>query len=345
MILLKLAVKTFLYDNYRLNIGGKVRKRLNSMHLNQGPLPGDRDAGASSISGTLLMIALFVVAASVVVYALVSINAPQNLARTSMRILAPNSSTLVVTSMVGDSIPINNINIIVGPDTYNASGIEDTNHNGRWDPGETIFLFGLDLSDQTSVVVTSDATVLMPGTVGGSYDLPTPPSAVTPAAGGTSTWYHPGIHMYTFSDPGFTGPVTSLIAESISFADPAAVAAGYRTNDPAWPTGVAGKAHDFSVKFQGYLYVDDNATYDLSVTATDSTDVIIDGIPIMSNTGEHAPYKMIDSTYLTMGYHRLEIGYENFDDNCALIGDLNIRKEPGGAWEQPGLYYLEGVAT
>lgn len=322
-----------------------MRKRLNRMHIIKGPLPGDRNAGASSISGTLLMIALFVVAASVVVYALVSINAPQNLARTSMRILAPNSSTLVVTSMVGDSIPINNINIVVGPETYNASGIEDMNDNGRWDPGETIFLYGLDLSDQTSVVVTSDATVLMPGTVGGSYDLPTPPCAMTPAAGGTSTWYHPGIHMDTFSGPGFTGLVTSLIAESIRFADPAAVAAGYGTNDPAWPAGVAGKAHDFSVKFQGYLYVDDNATYDLSLTATDSAYVIIDGIPIMSNAGEHAPYKMIDSAYLTMGYHRLEIGYENYADHSALIDDLYLRKQPGGPWEQPGLYYLEGVTT
>ena len=164
------------------------------MHINKGGSSGDRNPGESSFSGTL-MIALFVVAATIVVYALVSINAPQNLARTSMGILAPSLATLVVTSVVGDSIPINNINIIVGPDTYHGSGIEDKDHNGRWDPGE------------------------------------------------------------------------------------------------------------------------------------------------------HAPYKMIDSTYLTMGYHRLEIGYENYDGHSALIGDLHVRKQPGGAWEQPGLYYLEGVTT
>ena len=51
--------------------------------------------------------------------------------------------------MVGESIDIDNINIIVGHNSYNGSGIVDSNDNGLWDPGETIYLYGLDLTKQT----------------------------------------------------------------------------------------------------------------------------------------------------------------------------------------------------
>ncbi len=64
-----------------------------------------------------------------------------------MKIMAFNSSTLGITGMVGDSIKIDNINIIVGSDTSQCvRHRRRRRYIGMWDPGETIFLYGLDLN-------------------------------------------------------------------------------------------------------------------------------------------------------------------------------------------------------
>jgi len=286
------------------------------------------------------MVALTVVLASVVFYLAVSMNVPENLTKLSMRILAFNSSTLSVTSMVGDSIPIDNVNIIVGPSSYNASGIVDSNGNGLWDPGETIFLYGLDLEKQTSVVVATGTQVLMPGTVQWSYN-PTPPDNGN-QSNTTYTSYKPGIRMTAFGETSFTDSVASRVANDISYASPEGVLGGYPTNDHSWPLSDTGRDHDFSVRFEGYIYVDANDTYSFHITASDSISMLIDDTPIINIAGEHAPLVHMADQYMSAGYHKLMIDYVNYD-NLAVIGNFGIKKQPGGSYAPPSLFYLEST--
>jgi hypothetical protein len=298
---------------------------------------GDRDSGVSAISGTLLMVALTVVLASIVFYFILSLSGPQNITKTSMKIMAFNSSTLGVTSMVGDSISIASINIIVGSETYNASGIKDDNDNGLWDQGETIFLYGLDLNRQTSVVVTTDTAVLLPGTVQWSNN----PAPASPGGSGEHnfTSYLPGLRMITYGDPAFVNPVNASVADNITYA---CASSGYWSNDPGWPLSTAGKAHNFSVKFQGCLFVDANETYEIRIIASDSVYISVDGRRLVDVIGDHGAISWSTSTYLAAGYHDLEIGYVNYNSD-AMIGEFAIQEPSEGIWEQPGLFYRESI--
>lgn len=287
------------------------------------------------------MVTLTVVLASVVFYLVVSMNVPENLTKTSMRILAFNSSTLGVTSMVGDPVPIDNVNIIVGPSTYNASGIVDSNDNGLWDPGETIFLYGLDLEKQTSVVVATGTQVLMPGTVQWSYN-PAPPDTGSQSGNNTFTSYKPGIRMTAFGETSFTDSVTSKVACGISYASPDGVLEGYPTNDHSWPLSDTGRDHDFSVRFEGYIYVDENNTYSFHITSSDSISLLIDDTPIISIAGDHAPLIHTTDLYMSAGYHKLMIDYVNYD-NLAVIGGFGIKKQSGGSYAPPSVFYLESI--
>jgi hypothetical protein len=295
----------------------------------------DSDSGVSAISGTLLMVALTVVIASIVFYIVLSVSVPQNFTKTGMKMLAFNSSTLGITSMIGDSIGIENINIIVGSDTYNASGIRDDNNNGFWDPGETIFLYGLDLTRQTCVVVTTGTTVLMPGTVQWSNN-PVPSSQSTPG-GNTFTSYVPGICMTTYSDPSFVSPVSAKIADNITYAS---TASGYMTNDPAWPQSEAGKAHNFSMKFEGKLNIDENETYELYIMATDTVYLAVDGNMIVDVTGSHGASVHHGQIYLAAGFHDLVVGYQNYNSD-AVIGEFYLQKGSNETRISPCLFYLE----
>ena len=283
------------------------------------------------------MVALTVVLASTVFYVVLSVSTPQNFTKTGMKIVAFNSSTLVITSMIGDSIGIENINVIVGSDTYNASGIRDDNSNGFWDPGETIFLYGLDLTRQMSVVVTTGTTVLMPGTVQWSFN-PAPSSPGTPG-GNTFTSYMPGIRMTTYSDPSFVSPVSAKIADNITYAT---AASGYMTNDPAWPQSEAGSAHNFSVKYEGKLNIEDNDTYELYIMATDTVYLSVDGTRVVDVTGSHGASVYHGQIYLTAGYHDLVVGYQNYDSD-AVIGEFYLQKESTETMIPPGLFYLESI--
>jgi hypothetical protein len=280
------------------------------------------------------MVALTVVLASVIFYLVLSVSTPQNFTKIGMKMFAVNSSTLAITSMIGESIGIENINIIVGPETYDASGIVDDNRNGFWDPGETLFLYGLELNRQTSVVVTTGAIVLMPGTV--QWSNPAPPGPGTPD-GNTFTSYVPGIRMTTYSDPSFMSPVSAKVADSITYASSAS---GYTTNDPAWPQSEAGRAHNFSVKFEGKLNIEDNETYELYIMATDSVYLTVDGNVVVDVTGNHGASVYHGRMYLAAGYHDLVVGYRN-DNSDAVIGGFYLQKGPTGTKTPPGLFYLE----
>jgi hypothetical protein len=281
------------------------------------------------------MVALTVVLASVIIYLVLSVSAPQNFTKTGMKMFAVNSTTLGITSMIGDSIDIDNINIIVGSETYNASGIIDDNHNGFWDPGETLFLYGLELNRQTSVVVTTGAIVLMPSTVQWSYN-PAPSSPSTPG-GNTFTSYVPGIRMTTYSDPSFVSPVSAKVADNITYAN---LASGYTTNDPAWPQSEAGRAHNFSVKYEGKLNIEDNDTYELYIMATDSVYLTVDGNMVVDVTGNHGASAYHGQIYLAAGFHDLAVGYRNYNSD-AVIGEFYLQKGSTGTMTPPGLFYLE----
>jgi FlaG/FlaF family flagellin (archaellin) len=312
------------------------------MHSYKEACKSDRsDSGVSAITGTLLMVALTVVIASVVFYLAFSMNTPQNLTKTSMRILAFNSTTLSITSMVGDSIQINNVNIIVGSNAYNASGIVDSNDNGLWDPGETIYLYGLDLTGQTGVIVATNTQVLMPGTVQWSNNpAPTNTGNRSGQPANSFTSYKPGIRMTEFSDTSFTRSVATKVAEDISYTSPEGLPRGFHSNDPSWPVSDTGMSHNFSVRFEGYLYIDENSTYRFHISASDYISMLIDDMPIINVTGDHPPSTYTPDLFLSAGYHKLEIGYVNFN-NLAVIDEFGIRMESDVAYVPPSLFYLD----
>jgi PA14 domain len=255
---------------------------------------------------------------------------------TSMKILAFNSSTLSITSMVGGSIDIDNINIVVGSQSYDASGIQDTNHNGLWDMGETIFLYGLDLTHQTSVVVSTAGSVIMPSTVQWSSN---PPPADPGTPGDPSTSYVPGLRMTTYANQTFVSPVSAKVADNVTYA---LASSGYLTNDQSWPMSEAGKSHDFSVKFEGFLAIGTDDEFEIRIMASDSVYVTVDGSRIIDITGSHGPASWSATTNLTSGYHTLEIGYQNIDHD-AVIGELDIQKTAEDTWAPASLFYQESV--
>ena len=282
------------------------------------------------------MVALTIVLASIVFYLVLSVSGPQNFTRTSMKIVAYNSSTLSITSMVGDSIDIDNINIVVGPQSYDASGIQDTNNNGLWDMGETIFLYGLDLTHQTSVVVSTVGSVIMPGTVQWSNN---PPPADPGTPGDPSTSYLPGLRMTTYANQGFVSPVNVRVADNVTYA---LASSGYPTNDQSWPMSEAGRSHDFSVKFEGYLAIATDEEFEIRIVASDSVYVSVDGSRIIDIVGSHGPASWSASINMTSGYHTLEIGYQNIDHD-AMIGEFDIQKTSEGIWTPASLFYQESV--
>lgn len=274
------------------------------------------DSGLSSFIGTILIVVLVTLIVAALCYFILATYVPQNVTRTSMKIVPYNASTIAVTSMVGDPIRVNILTIVVGSNTYNASGIVDTNNNGMWDPGETILIYGQDLTKQSSIVVCAGSAVLMTSTVqsvsGGSAPNDNSSSA-------NFTLYKQGLIMTTYSQPRYENPISSKIMENITYCSHDAMLMGYKTNDPAWPYSEAGKDRNFSVKYEGYIYIDQTAQYSLRLIVTDSAYIRIDGYSALDIAGEHAPYIADHEINLTKGYHTLEIGYENFNNNTPMI--------------------------
>ena len=202
--------------------------------------------------------------------------------------------------------------------------------------GETIFLYGLDLSHATSVVVSTVGSVIMPSTIQWSSN---PPPADPGTPGGPSTTYMSGLHMTTYANLAFVSPVSARVADNVTYA---LVSSGYLTNDQSWPMSEAGKSHDFSVKFEGYLAIGTDDEFEIRIMASDSVYVSVDGIRIIDIVGSHGPASWSATTNLTSGYHTLEIGYQNIDHD-AVIGEFDIQKTAEGIWTPASLFYQESV--
>ena len=265
------------------------------------------DAGVSAIVGTLLLVVLTVAVASIFCYVVLAMNMPQNVTKTGMKIVNYNLSTIAVTSLVGDSIQEGAISVVVGPSTYNGSGLVDSNHNGYWDPGETLFVYGLDLLQQSDIIICAGSQVLMTGSVP-ILDS----SGVAHFVQNDFTVYKPGLRMTTYKHVGYADPISSVIVDNISFASPTGQGMGFSSNDPNWPYSIAGKSSEFSVRFVGSLFADSNSTFHIRLITSDSSYLMIDNHMIIAMNGTHMPYNITSDQEVSQGYHTLEVGYVNY---------------------------------
>jgi hypothetical protein len=145
--------------------------------------------------------------------------------------------------------------------------------------------------------------------------------------------------MTTYSDLAFANPVDMDIADNVTYAS---AASGYGPADSAWPMSVAGKAHNFSVKFDGYLEIPEADTYRFQVMASDSVYLSVDGCMIINATGSHGPSWWSGTIPLDVGFHTIEIGYQNYDHD-AVIGEFSIQKVSEGIWRDPLLRFIENT--
>jgi cbb3-type cytochrome oxidase cytochrome c subunit len=69
--------------------------------------------------------------------------------------------------------------------------------------------------------------------------------------------------------------------------------------------GVALRANDFAIKFEGYLRIDRDGVYRFRVISDDGSKLVIDGKEVVLNDGIHAPRSVSNSARLKRGTHKV----------------------------------------
>jgi PKD repeat protein len=123
------------------------------------------------------------------------------------------------------------------------------------------------------------------------------------------THYAPGLLANYFSDQAWSVPAITKIADRIRYAD---AESGYDSDLANWPLDYIGKTNDFSVSFDGYLYVPADDTYTFYLTSDDGSYLSLDGVQVINNGGDHPPEMQQVTRPLTTGYHPIQVRmYEN----------------------------------
>jgi PKD repeat protein len=94
----------------------------------------------------------------------------------------------------------------------------------------------------------------------------------------------------------------SRVDSSIHFTD----------QSSTWPTDMVGRQENFSVTWDGYLYVPADATYSFRLTSDDGSWLWVDEAELIDNGGLHSSTAVTASKSLTTGYHHIVVKmYEN----------------------------------
>jgi hypothetical protein len=85
---------------------------------------------------------------------------------------------------------------------------------------------------------------------------------------------------------------------------------GYPSAYADWPFGIIGQYQDFSMICDGYVDIPNTGSYTFTTLSDDGVELFVDGIPVISNTGDHGP--MWDTgmiNQLPAGYQRVTLNY------------------------------------
>lgn len=82
--------------------------------------------------------------------------------------------------------------------------------------------------------------------------------------------------------------------------------------DALWNTITPGDDNTFSIRFDGYIFIETSGTYTFYTTSDDGSKLYINGTEVVNNDGDHAPQTRSGIISLTPGFHTIEVlFYEN----------------------------------
>lgn len=124
-----------------------------------------------------------------------------------------------------------------------------------------------------------------------------------------------GLTGYYYSNEDFTGTPVTRIDQRIRFADQRAIdddRYDYGSDIADWPNPVIGRDEYFSVIYEGYLTIDEDADYTFYLTSDDGSRLWIDNTaegdtPVVDNWGDHSPEEESGTVYLTEGFHPVKV--------------------------------------
>ncbi|HMK48072.1 MAG TPA: PA14 domain-containing protein, partial [Methanocella sp.] len=247
--------------------------------------------------GMLIAIFITVLIAGAAIFYILSFHVPDRPSMAAYSAVAENSSTLRITSIAGNSIPQGSISLLLDNTRISSLMLQDSNTNSRWDPGEVLYSYGLNLTEAHRLTISSNANVIFETTV--QYHGP---------AGNTTDgpMYASGVIATYYSDEGWTAPAAARISRSIQYADDSSMAT-YPSSESHWPTAELGKAQYFSVDFSGLLKIDAEADYTFYLTSDDGSYLTVDGAQVIDNGGLHSPLMRQATKHLTPGYHDIDV--------------------------------------
>ena len=116
--------------------------------------------------------------------------------------------------------------------------------------------------------------------------------------------FSPGFSASYYRGQTWSDLANSRIDSSIQFSDQ-----GVST----WPSDMVGRQNDFSVTWDGYLYVPSADTYTFYLNSDDGSFMDLDGTAnFINNGGDHSAREYTESVTLSEGYHHVVVRmYEN----------------------------------
>jgi PA14 domain len=144
---------------------------------------------------------------------------------------------------------------------------------------------------------------------------------------GVAASYDPGwtIGYYPGQTWGGGGAPSVLTNDQvfIQFADPTS---GYPSAIANWPYGIIGLYQDYSILCDGYVDIPAAGDYTFITTSDDGVELFVNGVPVISNTGDHAPTVDTATVNLPAGYQHVVVKYrENiYGSDPTVIAPGNI---------------------
>ena len=122
-------------------------------------------SGASSIIGNMIVIVIVILIVGVVFSYFLGFHLVGRPDMAAYSVVAVNSSALKITCLAGTSVPLGSVSMLLNNSRIASFTLADTNGDGRWDPGETMSVTGLDLTTPKELTIASNSNVLYTTTV------------------------------------------------------------------------------------------------------------------------------------------------------------------------------------
>ena len=149
-------------------------------------------------------------------------------------------------------------------------------------------------------------------------------------APGVQAAYDPGWIISYYQNQAWSGtPIVTNDQPYIKFATPNTIALyGYTSAVPDWPHSINGMYQDFTITADGYIDIPVADDYTFYTTSDDGVELFVNGVPIISNTGDHGPTVDHNVVHLPAGYQHVVLNYrensygdptEEASNNAAII--------------------------